>query len=91
MCIHDEINPLFNGETFTFSSGRVKTIGITYALFIHETEDIDFVKELLEVLDQPPKTNFPKPYLLSNLKLRETKEISPLFLHDGSIDYFDLD
>ncbi len=77
-------------ERFSFSRSSIKTAGITYALFVHETEDIEFVKELLELIVEPPKSNFPKSYLFSNLGLKETKEISPLFLHDVVIEYFNI-
>lgn len=77
-------------ETFRFSVSNVNTVSITYALFVHEEEDEEFVKALIETLTDPPRTYFPRPYLLNHLKLNETKEISPLFLHKASIEFFDI-
>lgn len=78
-------------EQFDFSRRNIKTVSVTFALFVHGTEDPEFVKELVELLDQLPRTYFPRDFIITNLSLKETKEISPLFLHEGSIDYFNLD
>ncbi|MBU2512875.1 hypothetical protein KJ966_16170 [bacterium] len=83
-----KFNPLLEG--FSFSRSPIKTVSITYALFVHESEDIEFVKELIGVLVEPPKSYFPGSFLHSNLKLNVTKEISPLFLHEGSIEFFNI-
>ncbi len=78
-------------ENFSIHRLNVKTVGVTYALFAHEEEDPEFVKELIEVLARQPKSNFERPYLMKNLSLNMTKEISPLFLHDSTISFFNID
>lgn len=84
-----QLNPL--AETFNFSSGSISTVSLTYALFVHEEEDIELVKELLDALYKPYRTYLSHSYLWSNLQLDETKEISPLFLHEGAIEFYNID
>lgn len=78
-------------DTFSISKLNVKTVGVTYALFVHEEEDPEFVKELIGVLARQPKTNFERSYLMKNLALNMTKEISPIFLHESTISFFNID
>jgi hypothetical protein len=78
-------------QPFTISRINVRTVGVTYALFVHEMEDPEFVKELIQVLAAQPQSYFPKAYLLENLSINQTKEVSPLFLHEASIKFFQID
>lgn len=78
-------------ESHWISGLNIRTVGLTYALYVHEEEDPEFVTELLETLVQQPNTYFPKAYLLENLSSQETKQLSPLFLHESAIEFFDID
>lgn len=78
-------------ESFRFSRGDVNTVGMTFALFVHEDEDTEFVKEVIEAINNPPKSNLSERFMFSNLKTKETKEISPLFLHSSTIEFFGID
>ncbi len=78
-------------ESFTISKLNVKTVGVIFALYVHKDENPEFVKELIEVLANQPSSYFEKSYLMENLSLNMTREISPLFLHEATIEFFHMD
>ncbi len=82
-------NPMLN--PFRLSKRKINTVGLIYALFVNELEDAEFMRELFDVLYRPPKTIFSKSYIMDHLELGKTKKVSPLFLHETSITYFNID
>lgn len=76
---------------YKISRTNIQTVGVTYALFVHESEDPEFVRDLIQVLASPPQSYFPKPYLLDNLSINQTKEVSPIFLHEATRNFFKVD
>ncbi|MBU3917113.1 hypothetical protein KKA14_16390 [bacterium] len=83
-----EKNPLL--DPFHLTQRKAKTVSITMALFVHESEDPEFIKKVIELLDKQISSIFPMPYIMNNLSLKDTKNLSSLFLHDASIKYFNI-
>ena len=78
-------------DTFHLTRRRIHTVSLTMALFVHEFEEPEFVKNIIELIVKQPESNFAKSYIMRNLSIQRTKRISPLFLHDASIQYFNVD
>ncbi|MCP4750756.1 MAG: hypothetical protein GY866_07680 [Proteobacteria bacterium] len=78
-------------EEFRLSRRNIDTVGLKMALFVHESEDPKFVEDIIDVLSHQPSSLFPKSYIMKNLSLKETKKVSPLMLHEGSLKYFGLE
>lgn len=75
---------------FELKRSRFKTISFKMVLYAHESEDAKFVEKILETLTKQPKTLFPRTYLLKNLAIQQTQKISPLLLHEGTLNFFNL-
>lgn len=69
----------------------LKTVGFNMAFFVHADEDPEFVIDIIKLLSVQPKSYFPTSFIFSNLSIQKTKDVSPIFMHAGSLDYFDLD
>ncbi len=78
-------------NSFHLSRTNIETVGVMMALFVRESEDPEFVEAVIGILNRQSKSLFPKAYIMDHLSLNETKQISPLFLHEGSIQYFEID
>lgn len=83
--IHSWIKPVYKYRV------GLNTLEFNMALYVHEDEDPEFVEEIIKMLSDPPKSYFPPSFLFGNLAVQKTKEVSPLFMHAGSLKYFDLD
>lgn len=83
--VHPWIQPVYK------SRSRLKTLGFSMALFVHADEDPEFVEDIIKLLAKPQKSYFPTSFIFSNLSIQKTKEISPIYMHAGSLKYFNLD
>ncbi|NQU65973.1 MAG: hypothetical protein HQ517_17060 [SAR324 cluster bacterium] len=83
--MHPWIHPVYKRRA------GLKTLGFNMALFVHYDEDPEFVKSIIMLLSEQPQSEFPPSFIFDNLSIQKTKEISPFFIHAGSLDYFNLD
>jgi hypothetical protein len=67
---------------------RTETVGITMALFTHDAENRELVRNVIKLLTHKPYKFFPNSYLFDNLKTDRTKEIPGAMLHDSAIRVF---
>lgn len=70
------------------NSPKVKTVGMTMALFTHEAESKIAVEQMLNLLMFPKKLYFPAGYIFKNVKTYNTKSLPRDILHDASITRF---
>jgi len=82
--IHPWIQPVYK------SRAGQKTLEFNMALFANANENSNFIVNILKLLSDPPKSYFPPSFIFGNLSIQRTKEISPIFIHAGSLKYFDL-
>jgi len=78
-------------EPFTLNiknAQKIKTLGITMALFTHEAESREVVQKLLNLLMFPEKLYFPAGYIFKNVKTYNTKNLPMDVLHDVSVIRF---
>ncbi len=83
--VHPWIQPVYKRRA------KLKTLGFSMALFVHADEDPEFVESIIKLLTTRQKSYFPTSFIFSNLSIQKTKEISPIYMHTGSLKYFNLD
>jgi hypothetical protein len=70
------------------NSPKVKTVGMTMALFTHEAESNIAVRQILDLLMTPKKIYFPAGYIFKNIKTYNSQKIPADILHDASLSRF---
>ena len=83
--VHPWIQPVYKRRV------KLKTLGFNMALFVHDDEDPEFVETLVKLLATPQKSYFPTSFIFRNLSIQKTKEISPIYMHAGSLKFFSMD
>ncbi len=83
--VHPWIQPVYKSRV------RLRTLEFNMALYVHADEDAEFVESIIKLLSDRQKTYFPISFIFGNLTIQKTKELSPLYIHAGSLKYFDLD
>jgi len=83
--VHPWIHPVYK------SRAGLGTLEFSIALYVHKDEDSEFVEQIIKLLSGRLKSYFPTSHIFSNLSIQKTKDLSPLFMHAGSLKYFDLD